>query len=373
MSIDIDYQVRSDYTAIDPPKFVSILNLYNLILIPINDKNNALCNFSISDEIKIYNKNTNKYYYQKVVLSCGYIKLSNTEYYYFYIGNGISSPPDQLVLQHNGQNYDMSTSLDQSANIKLLKGLLVLSDNFSYMFNTNDQAIINISDKQSLVKITKIENKYNFYKANTNSTILHILDESNFNLLYNINNPYSTNVLIRPLCYLNSPLGGFKISIKDDIGVSNDEFKYKIFINNKGYFINNVLDIKNLAGGSYSIKIIDKIGLIQIGNLNGQLVNSDSFKINIPTVKDEYKILEHKLPHLHKRLEPNTGQSNVMINLPYNKPFEIFGPNNFYRQYKYGHQAIYNVSGGEYIVKSENMTKNFFIIKNTNNYISSLS
>ena len=372
--LDVDYEVKADYTQLDPPKFVPILSLYNLILIPANDQSNQdLLNISVSDDIKIFNKTTNKYSDQKVILQSGFVVLQDVKYYYFYIGRGIPITKSDFVLRYQSKNYDLTTNFDNPQSIKLLMGSLILKDNFKYMFDINNNSLIRMLDKNFICKIIKIDNKHNYFKANTTNTILHILDHSNLTVLQNINNPYIENLLIRPLSNPNSPLGRLMINIKDPSGVSNNnELRYKIFINNASYFTNNVLDIKNLVGGSYSIKIIDRTGPIQIRNLNGQLINSDSFQINIPSIKDEYKTLEHKLSNLHPRLLPNKGHANIMINLQYDKSFEIFGPNNFYRKYSSGHQALYNMHHGQYTIKSENITKDFLIIKNNNNHISSL-
>ena len=87
LSININYNVTNDYSKLHPLQYVNLLNLYNLILIPINFN----INIKVSDEIKILNKTNNKYLNQTGVLDSGTINLGEQNYTYIYIANGIST------------------------------------------------------------------------------------------------------------------------------------------------------------------------------------------------------------------------------------------------------------------------------------------
>lgn len=374
--VDIIYSTTQDYSYQNKPQFVPVLNLYNTVLIPRIEQFNKLFNITVSDKLLFKDTINNRQLIQSVVLDKGNIKLNNIEYLYFYIGNGIRGN-SEYILEYESEIYHLSHSFSNLHDIKLLNGLLVLDDNFSYMFNDQLSSIVRINEENLSCAIKKVDNRFSYYKLNTNNTLLYILDNSNLNLLYAINQPYINNILIRPLYNSKFPLGSARIKIIDSNGVTNNEPKYKIFLssqnNNDSLFVNDVLNIKNLSSGSYTIKIIDKNGPVLIRNINGIESNLDSFVIDILPVKDSYSNIQHKLPKPHYKKQPDQGLANIMINLPYNENFEIFGPNNYYKNFNNGHQALYNMKDGLYTIKTQNTSKQFEIFKNNNNYISDLA
>ena len=213
------------------------------------------------------------------------------------------------------------------------------------------QKIINIDNTENKVKIINLYNKYNYYAANKHTTILDILDNDNFNILSLINNGAYKTKYIRPLYNTRFPLGSLSLSINNSGGVFNTE--YKIFINNKSYLIkNNLINIKNLASGRYSIKIIDRNGILRINNLNGQPLDQDMFELLIPEVRsqDYSKNSKGTLPPLRQKTKPKKGLCNIMINLEHNQPIEIFGPNNFYQKHKSGYKILNDVADGSYTI-----------------------
>lgn len=360
--ISIDYSFMNDYTGLNPPVFLQVMRLYNLILLPIID--DKTYNIKISDNIKILDKTTDSILRQKVVFSTGQIQLDSQNYFYFYIANGIPYQDHEYALVLDNTNIDLQTHTNINS-AKLLIGSLILSDNYSYMFDTNIPLLANIDNHYIKFNINQIINKYNFYQGLTNNTILFILDANNFEILSRINT-LNHSILIRPLYYKDFPLGSLSINISNYSGVSNNEIsEFKIFINNKSYYINsNSLNIKNLASNKYTIKIIDRLGLLDIDYLNGQLLNKDEFTISIPLIKDSYKLDKIALPIPRDYKQPSAERANLMINLDHNQPFELLGPNNFYKQYSSGYQSLYNIDSGNYIIKYNDRLQSFYVPPN---------
>lgn len=365
-TINIDYEFTGDYTKINPPVFLPVTKIYNLILLPVNDSKKY--NIKKSDTVKILDKNTNTILNQKCLFSCDNININDQEYFYFYIANGITNPEhDQYAVVLNNETINLTTNTTNKA-AKLLIGSLILDDDYSYMFDINIPLVANINNKNYIkFNITNKVNKYNYYKALTNNTILFILDSNNLELLNTINSSDSHYITIRPLYYANAPLGSLSIKISNYIGVSyNNAPEFKVFINNKSYYINsNSLNIKNLASNNYTIKIIDKNGPLIIGNLNGQEYNNNEYSIFIPLIYDDYKLDKPALPIPRDNRPPSPGLSNLMINLDNNISFELLGPNNTHKMYNGGYQSLYNISSGDYIIKYNNQFKSFYIPADT--------
>lgn len=358
--ISIDYTITNDYTSLNSPAFVNVIKLYNLILLPKNDK----YNIKLSDSINVLDKTTNSILKQKVVLSIGNIILNNILYTYFYIANGITYQDHEYALILNGEYIDLQTNT-HSDSAKLLLGSIVLDNNYNYMFDTNIPLIANIDNNFIKFNITNIVNKYNFYQPLVNNTILFLLDTTNFEILSALNNKNNT-ILIRPLYYKDFPLGSLYLKLSNYNGVSNSESpEFKIFINNKSYYINgNSLNIKNLTSNNYTIKIIDRFGLLNIDYLNGQLYNGNEFIINIPLVKDNYKLDKIALPIPREYYPPKQGFSHLMINLEHNRSFELLGPNNLQRFYNNGKQSLYNIISGNYVIVYNDKLQSFYVPPN---------
>lgn len=356
--INLDYEFTNDYTGINPPSFASVMKIYNLVLLPIIDSKQY--NIKLFDKIKILDKTQNSILTQTVVFSTGHIELNYQQYFYFYIANGIQNKHDYALIINN-EHINLVTTL-HSHDAKLLIGSLVLDNDYSFMFDADIPVLLNINNSYIKFNINNITNKYNYYQALINNTILFFLDQNNLEVLYTINNSsYINNILIRPLFYKNFPLGSLLMNISNYTGVFNNEIsEFKIFINDKSYYINgNSLNITNLTSNNYSIKIIDRFGLLTIDYLNGQLFDKEEFNVFIPLIKDNYKLDKVALPIPRNYRLPKSGLSNIMINLDYNESFELLGPNNFNKLYTTGYQSLYDISSGDYIIKFNNKIKLF--------------
>lgn len=364
----MDYKFTNDYTGMNSPSFVPVMKIYNLILLPILD--NKQYNIKLSDKIKIFDKTQNSTLTQTVAFATGHIEFNSQQYFYFYIANGLLHNKHDYAIIINNEYIDLATILhDNSA--KLLIGSLILDNDYSFMFDTDIPVLLNINSSYIKFNINNITNKYNYYQALTNNTILFFLDQNNLETLSIINNTHINNILIRPLFYKNFPLGSISINISNYTGVSNNDIpEFKIFINNKSYYINgNSLNITNLTSNTYSIKIIDRLGLLTIDYLNGQLFNKDQFNISIPLIKDNYQLDKIALPIPRNYNQPKPGLSNIMINLEHNESFELIGPNNFNKLYKNGYQSLYNVTSGDYIIRFNNKIKLFTATPNETVYV----
>lgn len=349
-NININYSLTNDYTGINSPVFISIMNIYNLILLPVN--NQDVYNFKINDIIRIIDKTNNVIISQSVVFSTGYVELSSQRYYYFYIANGIKKNNHDYAIILDDKQIDLVNNLYATNSAKLLIGSLILEDSYSYMFDKSIPLLANIDNNYIKFNFHSMINKYNFYKALTNTTVLFVLDTDNFDLLYKLNSDYNS-FLIRPLFYKNFPLGSLSLKLSEYNGVSNKDItEFKVFVNDKSYYINSsILNINNLVSGQYTIKIIDRIGLLNIDYLNGQKFDSKEFIIDIMPIKDKYNLDTIALPIPRENKSPRQGLVNLMINLDHNQSFELLGPNNFYKLYSSGYQSLYNMSSGDYVIK----------------------
>ena len=128
-----------------------------------------------------------------------------------------------------------------------------------------------------------------------------------------------------------------------------------------------------MPSNNYSVRIIDRNGLVKIGLCNGVSIDTDTFNVHIPKMQDSYDLSTAFVPKFHHNIQPNIGLANLMINLvPSDKPFELLGPNQFYKKYNSGSKSLSNISSGKYSIIQEGYTRDFFVVKNDNNYISNI-
>lgn len=373
--INIDYTITADYSSNYLPSYIPILDIYNTVLIPIEFLENLEIN--IGDTIGIVNSTTNQKYTQTIVIEYSKIILNYQEYYYFYIGNGlfIDDHNQNFILQLNDHTFPLSLKLANPHICKLIKGLLVLPDNYSHTIYKQTNHLMNIDNNEYKVYVIDLINKFNYFLANKSTTLIKILHETNYEVLQNINtsNQYVTSY-IRPLCNPNFPLGSLSIQISNNNGVFYP-IEYELCVNNNKYLVNDYnIKLQNLQAGQYSIKIIDKSGLLNINRLNNQDWNTDSFNILIPSVNNnnnEYRTMS--LPSLYKKTKPQPGLCNIMINLMYSEPVEIFGPNNFYYKSEIGYFGINNINSGYYTIQQKDQSKQYLIFANDTTYINELS
>lgn len=360
--IDIGYSTTVDYTGLNPPKFVKIHKIYNTVLIPKHDVSNFI---QPTDTISF--AINNKIIKQKAGLYSGSITLYNREYYYFYIipGFSIDSNQKSYSIFIGDKQLSLNTYLDPSYSAKLINGLLILPNNFNYAFNHTNYSIILADNKNLFTHIIKQDNKYNYYMANTNNTLLYVLDERNLTSLYTINNSLE-DIYIRPLFNKNYPLGSCRISSK---GVSN----YRILFGDNIFRFKDSINIDNLPAGQYSIRFLDNNdNPITINTANNTIINQDKLDITI-NKRNRSNITQSSIVSPPLLDKPSPNYSNLTINLkPYTIFFELFGPHNFYRKFNKGFQILHNIIPGEYHIKSKNIDQKILVIKNDNNYFSNL-
>lgn len=372
--INIDYSITNDYSKLNPPNFIKILDIYNTIIIPVSLLDSF--NINVGDSIQIVDHaNKNYKITQKVILEYGKINLGFQDYYYFYIGNGISisDTNSKYSLIFNNQIFPLSLKFNNPNSVKLLIGLLVLPDNYSYTIYKQQNHIINIDGKDHKIYVADYINKLNYFVANKNTTLVKVLSPINSQILQYLNNSnLNISKYIRPLCNSNFPLGSLKLNITNK-GVFYP-IEYQICVNNNKYLVNsNIITIQNLEAGQYTIRIIDRTGSLNIDQINNEIWNKETFDIIIPQAEynTDYRI--KTLPTLYRKTQPINGFANLMINLSYNDPVEIFGPNNFYYKSNIGYFGIDNILGGNYSIKQNNITKDFMIFTNDTTYINGLT
>jgi hypothetical protein len=370
--INIEYSITKDYSSLNNPNFVNILRIYNLILLPITNDTNRQP--TVSDEITILNKTKNSKITQKVVLSTGYIQIFDREYYYFYIANGIPETNDEYCLLINNQPVELSKKLSPQHSAKILIGGLILDNDYRYMFDEKIPLLLNINNQYIKLSMTHMINKYNHYTALKNNTILFILNNQNINILQTINSSYLQYFMVRPLFYKDFPLGSFSMKISNYNGVLNgDGSTFNLLLNNKIIAVDgNEIYIENLVSGSYSIKIIDRTGFVYIDYLNNQLLDKDSFSFIIPSMDNSYQLGKQALPIPRQYVQPQKGLANIMINLAYDKPIQVSGPNNISYHYYSGYESISNTIPGKYIVTQEGLSRCFDVYANQTTTISTL-
>lgn len=362
--IDIEYISTKDYSVLNTNKFLKIDKIQNLILIPNIIENNSFFNIKPTDIVSINNTK------QKVALDSGFIDLNNNSYFYFYIAPGIKQQVNKIYsLEYSGQSIKLDMTLSTNFTAKFVFGLLVLPDNYYYLYHNQKKLILSDGIVSYETQINNIINKHNFYMANKNNTLIFILNSYNFKQLQLINQKFSNNYFIKPLYNINYPLGKLQISIKgvkDKYGINIKSSKY-----NKNFLVDTgkPLIIDDLPFGQYTIQVYNKDGIVIIGKSNEITINSNSIDIEILQSPGE-QTTNSSLQQFYSKNKPQQDKANLLVNLPLNESFEIFGPNNFTKQFTSGYQYLQNIDDGYYNIKTNNNTKTFYVIKNDNNYIS---
>lgn len=359
--INIGYKTTKDYTGLNPPKFVDIKKIYNTILIPKSELES--CPQPADSITLLINNKTIK---QKIGIDSGLVALYDKIYYYFHIVPGL--PVDELKKNKyeifiENKKIKLQNLFDSTYNAKIINGLLVLPNNFNYIFKDINLGVISANNKNLLTNILKYDNKYSYYMANTNNTILSILDNKNINSIYEINNTYN-DIYIRPLFNKKYPLGSCSIWSE---GVSNIRFRNNIFRFNK------YTNIDYLPSGNYRIDFLDNNGNpITIDSINNLPWNKTFFDFKINKVSN-LKNTRSNIIGFNTQEQPQINRANLLVNIfPHNTSFEIFGPNNFYKKFNTGYQKLFNIIPGIYNIKYKDNNKEILIIKNDNNYFSNL-
>lgn len=355
--LNITYSTKKDYSTANPPKLIKIHKIYNTILIPSNIISSKI---NVSDDVSfLMNK---KIIRQKAAIKSGIVKIYNREYIYSHIAPGfIDRIPDEIFVQD--KPIRLSKYFDPQYCAKICNGLIVLPNNYSYAFNHTNLGVLSSDNKNMMIHILSQQNKYNYFMANTNNTILGILDSTNTEPLSLLNNS-NNNCYIRPLFNKNFPLGSCYIESK---GVSNIRIKF----GNSIFALNNNINIDYLISGKYNIVFLDdKDNPILIDKVNDRAFGKYNLEISIDKDNNSYNKISSLLES-NNFGAPKKNYCNLLINLyPYKTKFELFGPDNFYQNYSNGYQKLYDIAPGTYTIKFKNRSEDITVIKNDNNYFS---
>ena len=406
--IRVSYHCSIDYSYKNYFNYVTVEKIHNTVLIPIETFPEFM-DIIPGDHIKILNKKTKSKVEQSVVFNVDIIKLFNKDYLFFYIATGLNlsngtfTPTSNWFLLFKDKEYPLSLKYESRYNTcRLIVGLLVLSNNYIQFFNKNDKIEVNIDGNIKYGQIHDIINKNNYYLANTNTTLLHILDNNNTDLISSLNSDNIDPILVRSMSTMkNDKKGSISLSISGGIsyikGVYDPSImKYKITCtnidmgNSEVFYTDHNIEITNLSCGRYSINIIDMVSNHQ-DFINGQYIEEDLFYVDIlGSTKQEQEMIIDRLKKEHgisgdiinnktftKFKKPSSNKNkdsgSLLINIiPYDTCLEILGPDNFYQKYNNSYQLIENLHPGKYTLKINSEQKTFFIVKNDTYYLNSL-
>lgn len=351
--ISLDFNTTKDESLLNPPQYIQLNKIYNLIIIPYTEEFNNIFNIKPSDTILINNK------YHKVALSSGIIILDDQKYFYFYIAPGFQYQFKSEYLIHiNNTTYKLDTYFSTKYSPKILYGLLILSQNLLYLFDSQKTIMVSDGTKSYETNLISKFNKYNFYMGNKNTTILNILNSYNIKTLKLINQEYQKEIFIRPLYNPNFPLGSVTLNFKGvnnicGLSIESDKYSKKLLIDPKQIFT-----IDNLSFGQYSINLFTKDKLL----FNQQ--------ITIDKIDNTNILSKSSLINFYIKQNPLPNKANLLINLPSHQNFEITGPDNFYKKFNSGYQYLQNIEEGYYTIITKKFNKMLYVVKNDNNYLS---
>lgn len=361
--IDISYTTENDYSGLNLPKFIKIHPVLNTILIPSH-----LLQQSIQPSDKVNILLNGKLVSQKAGLDCGLIKFYDKQYYFFHIIPGFKPKArDKFEIILADTSIELNTYFDSSYSAKLINGLIILPNNYDFIFSHCSYCISLINNNRIFTHITKQQNKYNYYMGNTNNTLLSILDSKNTSLLYAINDNYLNDSYISTLYNKNFPLGKLRIELRDQI----DSY---IKINNNLHKLYKKITVDFLPSSQYNIGLLDKNYVpLNIDILNNEEWNTSSFSVLINKQIESNIGKKSSIRPFLKLGKPLRDFGNLLINLqPYDTKFTIIGPDNFNRSFNTGYQKLMNISAGNYIIKFRDQEHSLLVIKNDNNYFSNI-
>lgn len=407
--IVVSYHCSIDYSYKNYFNYVPVEKIHNTILIPI-ETFPEFRDIIPGDHIKILNKKTKSKVEQSVVFDVDIIKLFNKDYLFFYIATGLNLSNNLFkstnwFLLFKDKEYPLSLTYDGRYNkCRLIMGLLILSNNYIQFFGKNDKIEVNIDGKIKYGQIHNCMNKNNYYLANTNTTLLFILDSNNTELISFLNSDNIGPMMTRSITTMkNNKKGSISLSIYGGVsyikGVYDPSImKYKITFtsietnNSEVFYTDRDIEITNLSCGRYSINIID-MGNNHQDFVNGQSIKENLFYIDIlGSIEEEQEMIINRLKTQHgidggiinngtftkfKRAASTTtankDRGSLLINImPYNTSLEILGPDNFYQKYDNSYQLIENLYPGKYTLKINSKQKTFFIVKNDTYHLNSL-
>lgn len=351
--ITLKYSTTKDESILDPPQYIQLDKIYNLIIIPHTEQYSSVFNIKPSDSVLINGK------YHKVALSSGKILLNNQEYFYFYIAPGFKYKlKSEYTIQIDESIHKLDTYFSSKYSPKILYGLLVLPENLLYLFRNHKTILVSDGSKHYETNLINSYNKYNFYMGHKNNTILDILHPNNSPILKLINQEYQNEIFIRPLYNPNFPLGSLTLTFQGvnyncGLSIDSDKYSKKLLIDPKQTFT-----IDNLSFGQYTINLFTKDGLLF------------SKTITIDKVDKEEISSKSSITNFYIKKNPLKDKANLLINLPLHETFEIKGPDNFFKQFNNGYQYLQNISEGYYTITGKNFEKTIYVIKNDNNYLS---
>lgn len=258
--LDVDYFTRPDYFFSAQYPYMSIKNIYNTILIPMDNIDDY--KHILNDrKINIYD-HKQKIYPQSIVFDNKTINILNKQYLAIHIAPGFDFDPAarfQLSIKNGNNNHKLEQFLTNSNTIKLIIGLAILNDNYYIRFKKNDRIIIRCNDSIKYGRAISVLNKYNYYSGNMINTIIDLTSTDNYDALFCINclkNFGSKKYIVSQDTRSNNQKGSICLNIKnskDYVAICKDT-NDKI-IDQKKSSPNNSIYFKNLDKGKYIIEI----------------------------------------------------------------------------------------------------------------------
>jgi len=238
---------RPDMSTMSVFSFVPIQKIFSCILIPENIDHDS--------KITIIDKNNNKKYKQSLILTNKNLTIKNNKYIAINIAPGLSVDileKSKLALLINNNEYVLNIGFTDKYIPQLIIGQIILSDNYLYRFNAEDTIQLFCDEKLISGKLLSVKNKFNYYVPNKITSLLDIVSENNLYLNYFIHQNLNNKIYVRSLTTKqNYNLGSILIKTNNqhNQATNNDIKEYKF---------NNILEILNLKGGKYEIKVLDQ-------------------------------------------------------------------------------------------------------------------
>jgi hypothetical protein len=290
MAIPVSVSTRADYSAQGFYPSNTIEQIYNLVLIP-SDKFSELNKIMVGSQVQIINQSNKPKF--TVVYEADRVVIGGQEYFYFYLNTGIRLKNNVYFEQNNyslkykDKIYPLSLIFNNNPECKLLIGLIIIPDIYTYAYNANDTIEIKIENDRFNGKIINIEQSHNNYLPLRFTTLLFLDLQNSIDLLSNINH-ISTSINDHISC---RSLTTKRIKTMGEIRLKTDGV-YKIRCSGQEFEFNKDLIIKNLRAGIYQINLLDKDNnLLKINN-NGNIVETLNIEIFDSIEKERSMIIE---------------------------------------------------------------------------------
>ena len=308
MIVPLSIDTRADYSARGFYPFNIIEQIYNLLLIPV-DEFPELTKIMVGSQVQIINGSNKPKF--TVVYEADIVRLFGKQYFYFYINTGVRLKnsvyfeKDNYSLKYKDKIYPLSLIFDKNPVCKLLMGLIVIPDIHTYAYSLNDTIEIKIEDDRFTGKIINIEQSHNNYLPLRFTTLLLLDLQNSTDLLQNLNHISSsigTEINCRSLTTKRTKSMG-EIRLKTD-GV------YKVRCSGQEFDINHYLVISNLNAGIYKINLLDQNNNLLEFNYQGQIISELNIEI-FDSIEKERNMIEETL-----KQQNILGSQSIQYGLP---------------------------------------------------------